>query len=135
MIVIVSTKEPYKSIEFDFIKLKSIVDSFIAEATPNLSGKYKIEFVKENLMVSPIINMKHFYCYKYSLVSQDKPMIKLSLYATFDEGDVNFNLYVGREVEQAAILINSLYEILNIESVNSALGNPSHRFVYTYSTD
>ena len=132
MIVIVSTKEPYKSKEFYFANLKPIADTYIAKSTLHLAGNYKIEFVKENLMVSPILNMKHFYCYKYSLVSQDKPMINLSLYVIFDEDGGNFNSYVGRVGTQAAISINNIDEILDTEKVESSLENPSHRFVYTY---
>ncbi len=134
MTVIVSTKEPYKSIKFEYAKFKSILDTFISEASYKLAGRYKIEFVKENLMVSPILNMKHIYCYKYSLVSQDNPMINLSLYVTFDEDGGNFNLYVGRERTQAAISINNIDEILDTEKVESSLENPSHRFVFTYDS-
>lgn len=132
MIVIVSTREPYKTINFDYPKLKSVVDFVITKATPNLSGKYMIEFESENLMVSPMLNMKHFYCYKYSLESQDNPFDNLSLYVTFDEGGDNLNLYVGRAGKQAAIKVENIEKILDIENLKSTLENPSFRFVYTY---
>jgi len=132
MIFVVSTKEPYKTVEFDYAKLKSIVDTFITEVTPILNVQYKIEFEKENLMVSPTLNLKHFYCFKYLLKSHDKKSSSLSLYIMFDEQDSKFNLYVSHDGEQCAIRVESLNQILDRESFNHSIENPSHRFVYTY---